>query len=73
MKDYSYILLDFIINIGVPAQSGPGIIMPEELGPIEPTEPAETPLITTEVAIITAVVVAVVIGIVSYWVLRKRK
>jgi len=43
-------------------------------GPIEPepTEP-EAPLITTETVIIVAVAVAVVIGIVAYWVLRKRQ
>jgi hypothetical protein len=42
--------------------------------PIEPEEPtAEAPFITTEIAIIAAVVIAVVIGIVAYWALRKRK
>jgi outer membrane protein assembly factor BamB len=47
---------------------------------IEPEEPAtleqlatETPLITTEVAILIAVVVAVVIGVSAFWALRKRK
>jgi outer membrane protein assembly factor BamB len=35
-------------------------------------ESAETSLITTEVAIIAAVAVAVVIGIVSYWMLREK-
>ena len=40
-------------------------------GPIEP-EPS-APLITTEVAIIIAVVVVAVVGIVAYWALRKRK
>jgi outer membrane protein assembly factor BamB len=40
----------------------------------EPTEPtAEAPLITTEVAIIIAVVVVAVIGVAAYWMLRKRK
>jgi hypothetical protein len=39
----------------------------------EPTEPAEAPLITTETAIIAAVIVAVIIGIAAYWQLRKRK
>jgi outer membrane protein assembly factor BamB len=44
-------------------------------GPIEPepTEPTEAPLITTELAIILAVIVVAVIGIAAYWVLRKRK
>jgi len=40
--------------------------------PIEP-EPTEAPFITTEIAIIAAVAIAVVIGIAAYWVLRKRK
>ena len=39
----------------------------------EPTEPTEAFVITTEIAIIAAVVVAVVIGIVAFWALRKRK
>jgi hypothetical protein len=39
----------------------------------EPTEPAEAPLITTELAIIAAVVIVAVIGVVSFWALRKRK
>jgi len=52
-----------------PAQA----IEPEPTEP-EPTEPtAEAPLITTEVAIIIAVVVVAVIGIAAYWMLRKRK
>ena len=43
-------------------------------GSIEPEPTAETPLITTELAIIAAVaIIAVVIGIVSFWTLRKRK
>jgi len=46
---------------------------PSPAEPIEPEEPTEAPLITTEVAIIVAVAVAVVIGVVAYWVLRKRK
>ncbi len=40
--------------------------------PPEPTT-AEAPFITTEVAILAAVAVAVVIGIAAYWILRKRK
>ncbi len=44
----------------------------------EPTEPevtaaTETPLISTEVAIIAAVAIACIIGVVSFWALRKRK
>jgi hypothetical protein len=40
----------------------------------EPTEPTtETPLITTEIAIIAAIAVACAIGIVSFWALRKRE
>jgi outer membrane protein assembly factor BamB len=46
---------------------------PSPSGPIEPEpiQPAEAPLISIEVAIIIAV--AVVIGIVAFWTLRKRK
>jgi hypothetical protein len=39
----------------------------------EPTASSEAPFITTEIAILVAVAVAVVIGIVSYWTLRKHK
>jgi hypothetical protein len=39
----------------------------------EPTEPTEAPFITTEVAIIVAVAVAAVIGVVVYWTRRKQK
>jgi len=45
---------------------------PAPAGPIEP-EPTEAPVITTEIAIILAVVVIAVIGIVAFWALRKRK
>jgi hypothetical protein len=37
------------------------------------TEAAEAPLIATETAIIAAVAVACIIGIVAFWALRKRK
>jgi hypothetical protein len=50
---------------------GPAV---EPSGPIEPEpEPEPTPFITTEVAIIAAVAVAIVIGVVAFWVLKKRK
>jgi len=39
----------------------------------EPTEPTEAPFITTEIAIIAAVVIAAIVGVVAYWALRKRK
>jgi len=46
---------------------------PEPTEP-EPTEPTEAPLFsTTDLAIIAAVAVAVIIGITAYWKLRKRK
>ena len=51
--------------IGVTEAPSPG-------QPIEP-EPTEAPLITTEVAIIAAVIIASIIGVVSFWALRKRK
>jgi hypothetical protein len=55
-----------------PEPTEPEPTEPEPTEP-EPTEPTEAPLLTTEVAIIAAVVIASVIGIVSYWALRKRK
>ena len=36
-------------------------------------KPTEAPLITTDIAIFAAVAVACIIGIVSYWALRRRK
>ena len=51
----------------------PETTTPEPTTP-EVTEPtAEAPFITTEVAIIAVVAVACVIGVVSFWALRKRK
>jgi len=44
--------------------------------PIEPEEPEpepEAPLITTEIAIILAVVAVAVIAVVGYWILKKRQ
>ena len=41
--------------------------------PIEPDTPVDAPFITTEIAIILAVVVAAVIGVASFWALKKRK
>ncbi|MFC1486644.1 PQQ-binding-like beta-propeller repeat protein [Thermoproteota archaeon] len=52
------------VTVGPEASSG---------GTIEPEPTPETPLITTEIAIIAAVAVAVVIGIVAYWGLKKRQ
>ena len=47
---------------------------PSPAGPIEPEQPAaEAPFITTEIAIIAAVAIAVVIGIAAFWALKKRK
>ena len=56
-----------------PEPTTPEPTTPEPTEP-EPTEPtAEAPLITTEIAIIAAVAVACVIGIVAFWALKKRK
>ena len=55
-----------------PEPTEPEPTEPEPTEP-EPTEPTEAPLITTEIAIIAAVVIAIIIGIVAFWVLRKRK
>jgi hypothetical protein len=54
---------------------------PDEPTPEEPASPeepepettTETPLISTEVAIAVAVVVACAIGVASFWVMKKRK
>ena len=54
--------------IGVdPASSPAQVIEPE------PTTATEAPFITTEIAIITAVAIACVIGVAAFWALRKRK
>jgi len=55
-----------------PEPTEPEPTEPEPTEP-EPTEPAEAPLITTEVAIIAAVVIASIIGIISFWKLRKQR
>jgi len=56
-----------------PEPTTPEPTTPEPTDP-EPTEPtAEAPLITTELAIIAAVAVACVIGVLAFWALRKRK
>ena len=55
-----------------PESTTPEPTTPEPTEP-EPTEPTEAPFITTEIAIIAAIAVACVIGIVSYWALKKRK
>ena len=62
----------------------PEPVEPEELEEAEvPTEPEEPEQVeepaeafaitTTEIALITAVAVAVILGIVAFWILRKRK
>jgi len=55
-----------------PETTEPEATEPETTEP-EATEPTEAPFITTEVAIIAAVVIASIIGIASFWALRKRK
>ena len=55
-----------------PEPTTPEPTTPEPTEP-EPTEAAEAPFITTEIAIIAAVAVACVIGVVSFWALKKRK
>jgi hypothetical protein len=63
-------------------ESTPTEPTPTELATLKPTgltepEPAEatarTPLITTELAIIVVVAVPSIIGIIAFWILRKRK
>ncbi len=46
---------------------------PTEPTPVEPIQTAEAPLITTEIAIVAVVAVTCIIGIVTFWALRKRK
>jgi hypothetical protein len=46
---------------------------PAAPAPVEPAATTEAPMITTEIAIIAALAVACIIGITSYWTLRKRK
>jgi len=67
--DDSYWMSYGSTHVGVTAAPTPA----EPIEPEEPEEPAEAPFITTEIAIIAAVAVAVVIGIVAYWVFRKRQ
>jgi len=55
-----------------PTPTEPTPTEPEPAEP-EPTEPAEAPFITIESAILAAVAVACIVGIVSFWALRKRK
>ena len=55
-----------------PEPTTPEPTTPEPTTP-EPTEPAEAPFITTEIAIVAVVAVACVIGVVSFWALRRRK
>jgi hypothetical protein len=55
-----------------PEPTTPEPTTPEPTTP-EPTAPAEAPFITTETAILAAVVVACIIGVVAFWALKKRK
>jgi len=56
-----------------PEPTEPEPTEPEPTEP-EPTEPTEAPLFTTtDLAIIAAVIIASIIGIVSFWALKKRK
>jgi hypothetical protein len=55
------------------AQPGPATPDPTESELAEPTTTTVAPLITTEISIIATIAVACVIGLVSFWALRKRK
>jgi hypothetical protein len=59
--------------IGVTEAPSPAQSMEPELTAPESVEATEAPLITTEIAIIVAVAVACIIGIVAFWAIRKRK
>ena len=56
-----------------PTEPEPTTPEPTEPEPAEAAEVAEAPFITTEVAIIAAVAIAAVIGVVAFWAIRKRK
>ncbi len=53
-----------------PASTQPESTAPE---PIESTKTTELPFITTEIAILVAVAIACVIGVINFWALRKQK
>jgi hypothetical protein len=56
-----------------PTPSGSPTPTPSETASPSPSAgPGEAPLVTTEVAIVIVVVVAAGIGVVSFWILRKR-
>jgi cell division septation protein DedD len=83
----TYINVEEAQSASQPIEPEPAAPTPTEPTPTEPepttpepatpepttTEAAEAPLITTELAIIVAVAVACVIGVVSFWALQKRK
>jgi outer membrane protein assembly factor BamB len=53
-----------------PTSTQPESMAPE---PIESTKATEVPFITTETAILVAVAIACIIGIINFWALRKQK
>ena len=55
------------------ASSASQLLEPTQPNGPEPAEATEAPLITTEVGILIVVAVACIIGIVSFWALKKRK
>ena len=75
----NYIHSTHTIDI-VASEVNPEDPTPSEQLPTEPTEPEQnepeptdgTPIITTEQAIIIAVVIACIIGLVSYWALKRK-
>jgi len=78
----TYLSVDPAPSLATPIEPEPAAPEPTQPEPTQQyraptlTEPeltAETSLITTEVAILAAVAVAAVIGVVAYWALRKRK
>ena len=77
----TYITVDAALSPSTPIEPEPTTPEPTEPEPTtpeptepEPTEPtAEAPFITTEIAIIAAVAIAAVIGVVAFWAIRKRK
>jgi hypothetical protein len=65
--------IDIVASNEEPAEPEPITPEPTEPTTPEPTTPTEAPLISTETAILVAVVVVCVIGVVAYWAIKKRK
>jgi len=75
-SDSTYMVVDEAPSPAMPIE--PELAEPEAPSPAqsiepEPTEPSEAPLITTDLAILVAVALGVIIGVSAYWTLRKHE